>query len=206
MTDNFFSHVPYIMCGVAIRILHCNGGRIPRTMEQIAGLPGAGRKCTALSLTDCWEDQSLLTGDTHVCLGATAYEWVPHQLDKAGELPSFNPDRISQYIEALISKESGLRRILNSAFAGLKQLWNYEGDETKRELARSTIKAVATEKKHLKKIMLLLDAKHASYFKTDSGKKGQTKGIGKKGQKAKPTAVKKKRQVKNKSENNKKGK
>jgi len=154
------------MCGVAIRILHCNGGHIPRTIEQIAALPGAGRKCTALVLTECHDDQTLLTGDTHVCLGATVKKWWPYKKGKGGKLPSFDPDKISQYLEAIISKEGGQRRMLNSAFAGLRQLWNYEGDSSRRQLARTTMEEVARGMGTDTWIWIqeLLLAKHSTYF------------------------------------------
>jgi len=146
------------MCGMAIRVLKCNAGVVPRDIRVIGALPGSARKTASLVMTECHNEEMLITGDRHVGVGAVAIKMVP-PLGKR-----FNADRISRYIEGFISQKSNLRRMMNSAFGGIKQFYNYENNPSRREAARKALLDVAKEKKCYKMIKLLATCQKRDYF------------------------------------------
>jgi len=158
LPDNFYTFVPYTMCGMAIRILKCNAGVVPRDIRVIGALPGTGRKTASLAMTECHDEEVLITGDRHVGVGAVAIWKLPVQGRR------FNADRISRYVEGFIDQKSNLRRMMNSAFGGIKQFYNYENNPTRREEARKALLDVAREKKCYKMIKLLATCQKSDYF------------------------------------------
>jgi len=143
-------------CASAKYIAKCNKGKLPQEKELINGLPGCGRKVTALILQDVWGKSELLTGDTHVCLGALAWGWA----DPTGK--TMDADQITRQIEFWFPKKR--YRELNSTFAGLRQLYFYVGNKQLRETARTTIKRIAKEMNCWGEIKLLVAAKQSQFF------------------------------------------
>ena len=122
----------------------------------IIALPGSRRKVTALVMQDVWEKSFILTGDKHACVCALAWDWA----DAEGK--TYKPDNISRMIEAWMP--NGRYREWNSTAAGLRQLWNYEGDEKIRQEARAAIQKAAEDLRFWGKIQELLNAQLSDYF------------------------------------------
>ena len=161
-SDNFFSHGPYYWCATSHYIKHCNGGRLPDEKSLIMGLPGCGRKVTALVMQDVWQRSVLLTGDTHVCVGSLAWGFA----DAPNGRKTMNPTIISRMIEDWMPNRRF--RELNSSFAGLRQLYNYEGNADRREEARTVIGQMASKVHMGEKIDRLVFAKESDFFPQDS--------------------------------------
>jgi len=161
---NFFSHEPYYWCATAKYIQDCNGGKIPSDKLTVSGLPGCGRKITALVIQDVFGRSELITGDSHVCIGALAWNFADVPQRK-----TWNPDLVSRMLEDWFPSKR--YRELNSSFAGLKQLYFYEGDAERRVMARAAIESIAKKLHGWEKIKLLLDAKLSDYFVTQNESK-----------------------------------
>jgi len=64
-TTGFFRNKAKNLKGMAAGIMERFGGEVPRTMEELASLPGVGRKTANVVLGNCFETPGL-TVDTHM--------------------------------------------------------------------------------------------------------------------------------------------
>ena len=107
-------------------------------------------------MQDVFDKPVLLTGDSHVCVGGLAWGFA----DVRGK--TMNPTAISRMIEDWMPNQR--YREVNSTFAGLRQLYFYEGDSDKRQQAREVIMRIARENRIGKKIDDLVNAKANDFF------------------------------------------
>lgn len=64
-TTGFFRNKAKSLKGMAEQVIGRFGGQVPRTMEELRGLPGVGRKTANVVLGNCFETPGL-TVDTHM--------------------------------------------------------------------------------------------------------------------------------------------
>lgn len=108
-------------------------------------------------MQDVWDVSELLTGDTHVAVCGLAWGFADVPMGT-----KYDADKIARMIEDWMPNNR--YRQLNTTFAGLRQLYFYEGDAARRTAARLVIERLARENQMLQKITGLVLAKESDYI------------------------------------------